>query len=102
MAFTVTVDESKTIISGSDGGFIKLYGTAVSDGGSTGGVVNVKAYGLRNIYGWSFTCSSGEEAAQAVKTYSAGEDSDIITITTQANATYDFMVEGKSCGIPVT
>lgn len=102
MAFTVTVDEAKSVISGSDGGFIKLYGTAVSDGGSTGGVVNLKAYGLRNVSGSFFSCTSAQQAAQVVVSYSAGEDSDIITITTQANATYTFMAEGKSCGIPVT
>lgn len=98
MAFTVTFDSNSTVLAGKDGGDTSVSGTAVSTGGDTGGVVSGATVGIRNIRRWGFTCNSGQQAAQVVKTYSAAVDSDILTITTAANATYDFWIEGKCSG----
>jgi len=96
MAFTVTFDTETTMES--VGGTTMVTGLAVSDGGSTGGVVNPGLQGIRKVYASGFTNIGAQAAAQVVQSYSAGVDSDILTITTAANATYKFWVIGKSSG----
>ena len=93
MAFTVTVD--KTLSGGGDSaGLVHVYGTAVNDLGSTGGDLDFGAQGLYDILHFEFTCTSAQEAAQAVKAYDGALASDKITLTTAADATYNFHVVG--------
>lgn len=98
MAWTVTVTDSINE-GGTLPGTILCYGTMVSDGGDSGGVAEFSTQGIRKILAWGLTCYSAEQAAQVVKSYdSATYDADILTVTTQVNATYNFWVRGVAAG----
>jgi len=54
--------------------------------------------GVRKIMTWGFSCYSNEEAAEADRSYDATQDGDIVTVTCQANATYNWWVLGEDNG----
>jgi len=82
-----------------------LVGTADADSGTTFSIipgdndVNIDgSAGLRKIAAWVFTCTSGEEAVKAVKSYSAAQDGEILTCTVQSGATYDWWILAEDAG----
>ena len=108
MAFATTELESFVETSGATAKRI-LIGTYASSGGSTGGVISPgtpssgsAASGSTNIRKISFVTytntSATPSAIQSVVAYSATTDRDEVTITTAANQTGKYRIEGDDMG----
>lgn len=87
-----------------------LVGRYTSDGGSTGGVITPgtpsagsaagNSVGMRNIIGNGYftTETASGNSIKSVKSYSAGSDRDILTITTPANDVGIYFILGYQNG----
>lgn len=98
MAFAFSI--SDRIDLSSDGlGRRLVIGSCTNGAGDSGGVIQDAANGLRRILYFGFSCYSGEQAPQVVKSYDhATYDGDILTITTQLGADYNFWIVGENAG----
>lgn len=106
MAFTVT--ETKLILPpAGTAGMAILYGTYTNTGGSTGGDIkpgndttNVSgSAGLRKIFFVDITSSSATPSEPRIVTsFNSTQGGDIVTITTAADQTGGFRIEGEYVG----
>ena len=105
MAFIVT----ETKLTDLKNGQVRLTGTAVNTGGSTGGAITPGtsvgggalvpgSAGFKKFEAWGFSNQSAVRSYQAVKSYDATQDGDILTLTTTADDDFDFWIEGPYNG----
>lgn len=90
-------------------GLVLLTGTLVNTGGSTGGAITpgtsvgsgtlvTGSAGLKKFLAWGFSNQTAVRAAQAVKSYDATQDGEILTVTTTADDDFDFWILGEYNG----
>ena len=105
MAFIVNEQKFEDLKNGQ----VRLSGTIQNTGGSTGGAITVGtsvgggtvvtgSAGLKKFTAWNFSNQTAVRAYQAVKSYDATQDGDILTLTTTADDDFDFWIEGPYNG----
>lgn len=106
MAVVIT-ETSAVQIGGGPSGRIRVEGSVSNDTttfviapgyADTNITTPVNSKSLNKIDSWGFSNIDAEKAPLVVKSYSSGNDADILTITCASGDDYNYWVEGVSSG----